>query len=224
LTTDTAYLLKDTLLANLRSGHWRAGERLPAERQMMESYRVGRSTVRRVLTQMKEMGLITQAVGRGTFVAHNVAENLPAYDSPALFISPAELMEARLVFEPALIDLVIRNANTSDFTAMEECCINAEAADTIEQFERWDGALHKAIAAATHNNFVIGVFNLINDVRERSEWGLLKKKSLTAERRNAYQREHRALVAAFRERDAATAREAIAAHLTHVRQSLFNHE
>lgn len=222
LTIDTAHLLKETLLANLRNGRWRPGERLPAERQMMESYQVGRSTVRRVLTQMKQMGLITQAVGSGTFVAQAALEKLPPADSAAPGTSPAELMEARMVFEPALVELVVRNANAADFSAMEECCRNAEAAETFEQFEYWDGALHKTVADATHNNFVIGVVKLINDVRERAEWGLLKKESLTAERRHAYQLEHRALVSALKQRDAARAKKAIVDHLVHVRQNLFN--
>jgi DNA-binding FadR family transcriptional regulator len=228
LSIDTAFALREKLLANLRNGHWRPGERLPAERQMMESFNVGRSTVRRALMQLKDMGLIVQAVGSGTYVAQNALERLPAPAAtgigPMLSTSPAELMEARMVFEPALVELVIRNANGTDFALMEDCLRNAEAAAGFEQFEHWDGALHRAIANATHNDFVIGVFNMINEVRERAEWGLLKKKSLTAERHKAYQLEHRVLVAALRERDAAAARKAIVAHLSHVQQNLFQTE
>jgi DNA-binding FadR family transcriptional regulator len=227
LSTDTAFILRETLLANLRNGRWRPGERLPAERQMMESFNVGRSTVRRVLTQMKDMGLITQAVGSGTYVSQNALDRLPAPATPAAGMmpshstSPSELREARMAFEPALIELVIRNANSTAFSLMEDCLRNAEAAASFEQFEHWDGALHRAIASATHNDFVIGVFNMINEVRERAEWGLLKKKSLTTERRKAYEQEHRALVAALRERDGGAARKAIVAHLSHVQQNLF---
>ncbi|RYE63817.1 MAG: GntR family transcriptional regulator, partial [Oxalobacteraceae bacterium] len=57
MSTDTAFQLREMLLADLRNGRWRPGERLPAERQMMEAFKVGRSTVRRALTQMKGMGL-----------------------------------------------------------------------------------------------------------------------------------------------------------------------
>jgi DNA-binding FadR family transcriptional regulator len=107
---------------------------------------------------------------------------------------------------------------------MEECLRNAENADSFEQFEHWDGALHQAIADATHNSFVLSVFRLMNEVRERAEWGQLKRRSLTPERRRAYELEHRALVAALRERDALAARKAIALHLAHVRRNLFHPE
>ena len=230
LSTDTAFRLKEMLLADLRRGRWQPGERLPAERQMMEAFQVGRSTVRRVLTQMKDMGLITQSVGSGTYLAPDALERLaqaaPAADAmlPTLGTSPAELMEARMAFEPALVEMTIRNANSADFAIMEQCLAKAEAAASFEEFEHWDGALHQAIAEATHNSFVLTVFRLMHEVRERAEWGQLKRKSLTPERRRAYQHEHRLLVNALRERDAPLARKAIIEHLMHVRRNLFHPE
>lgn len=230
LSPDTAFRLKEMLLADLRRGRWQPGERLPAERQMMEAFQVGRSTVRRVLTQMKEMGLITQSVGSGTYLAADALERLaqaaPAADAmmPSLGTSPAELMEARMAFEPALVEMTIRNANSADFSIMEQCLTRAEDAASFEEFEHWDGALHQAIAEATHNSFVLTVFRLMHEVRERAEWGQLKRKSLTPERRHAYQLEHRILVNALRERDAPLARKAIIEHLAHVRRNLFHPE
>ena len=224
MSTDTAFQLKEMLLADLRNGRWRPGERLPAERQMMASFKVGRSTVRRALTQMKGMGLITQAVGSGTYVAADALLRLPqsALPAPGTASSPAELMEARLAFEPALVDMVIRNANGADFAAMDQCLRNAETAASFEQFEHWDGALHRTLAEATHNSIVLTVFNLMSEERERAEWGQLKRQSLTPERRLAYQQEHRALVDALRQRDAALARKALHAHLAHVQRNLFD--
>ncbi|MET0964123.1 MAG: FCD domain-containing protein [Noviherbaspirillum sp.] len=224
MTTDTAFQLKEMLLADLRNGRWRPGERLPAERQMMASFKVGRSTVRRALMQMKDMGLITQSVGSGTYVAPDAMARLPqpAALAPGLATSPAELMEARMAFEPALVEMVIRNANGTDFAAMEHCLRNAENAASFEQFEHWDGALHHSLAEATHNSIVLTVFKLMNEERERAEWGQLKRQSLTPERRVAYEREHRALVTALRERDAPLARKLILAHLAHVQRNLFD--
>jgi DNA-binding FadR family transcriptional regulator len=221
---DPVFMLKETMLANLRSGHWGAGERLPPERQLSESYGIGRSTVRRVLQQMKEMGLIEQTVGSGTFVTNDFQDRLPApRTSDAVNISPAELMEARMLFEPVLIDMVVRNGTAADFAEMEECCKQAEQATSLEQFEYWDGAFHQRVANATHNSFVVSVFELMNKVRENGEWGVLKKKSVTVERRRAYQNEHRALVNALKLRDASAAKQAMQAHLIHVRRNLFDY-
>jgi DNA-binding FadR family transcriptional regulator len=120
--------------------------------------------------------------------------------------------------------MTIRNANSTDFSIIEQCLNKAEDAISFEEFEHWDGALHQAIAEATHNSFVLTVFRLMHEVRERAEWGQLKRKSLTPDRRRAYQQEHRVLVDALRERDAQLARKAIIEHLTHVRRNLFHPE
>jgi DNA-binding FadR family transcriptional regulator len=222
---DPVFMLKETMLANLRSGQWRAGERLPPERQLSESYGIGRSAVRRVLQQMKELGLIEQTVGSGTFVANDFEDKLPEprASNAVNNVSPAELMEARMLFEPVLIDMVVRNGTTADFADMEECCKQAEQAATLEQFEYWDGAFHQRVANATHNSFIISVFDLMNKVRECAEWGVLKKKSVTPERRRAYQHEHRALVNALKLRDADAAKQAMNSHLAHVRRNLFDY-
>lgn len=223
LARDPAFALKQALLANLRDAQWHAGEKLPTERQMCTLYDVGRATVRRVLGEMAAQGLITRAVGSGTYVAPDIAETLPHAALPEVGISPADLMEARLIFEPGLVDLVIRNATAADFATLEKCCRNADTARSLDQFEHWDDAFHRALATATHNGFVGSVFALISKVRDDGEWGLLKQRSAMPERRVEYQREHWAILAALRRRDAALARQALRDHLVHVRRNMFGY-
>ena len=222
---DPAAKLRETLLAKLRSRTWRAGHRLPTERALGEQFGLGRSTVRRVLQDFKRAQLITQTVGSGTYVADEVQQALaqlsPVHSAQA--VSPADLMAARLVLEPALIDMVIGNATAADFARMDECNHRAEAAVTLEDFERWDAALHEALAAAAHNSFMAGVFRLMSEVRSNGEWGVLKRRSATPERRQAYEQEHRDLVAALKDRDAERARKLCLQHLLHVRTNMLGH-
>lgn len=219
---DNATRLRDTLLDHLKSGTWRAGHRLPTERALCEQHGLGRSAVRRVLAQLKEAGLITQTVGSGTYVSEQAPALLSGPGSGAALAtaSPAELMDARMALEPAIVEMVVRNATPADFARMTQCCEQAEQAASLDAFEHWDGLLHEVIADAAHNSFVAQVFRLMNQARAQGEWGLLKRKSVTPERRAAYQREHRALVAALRERDLATAVALTREHLLHVRRNL----
>ncbi|MDM7941001.1 MAG: FadR/GntR family transcriptional regulator [Hydrogenophaga sp.] len=213
--------LRETILTQLQAGHWKAGDRLPTERELAEGYGVSRTTVRRALADLKQQGLIEQTVGSGTFVAQQATS--PWQQDSAQHTSPAELMEARLALEPAIIDLVVRNATTADFTRMLSCCTSAEQATSLEAFEHWDAELHEAIADAAHNSFVSSVFKLMKQVRAQGDWGQLKKKSVTPERRLAYQREHRQLVDALRDRDAVRAKAGTLEHLLHVRHNLLGH-
>lgn len=220
-----ALALRTALLANMRSGHWSAGEKLPTERELSDSYQIGRAAVRQVLAEAKARGLITQTVGSGTYVSKEAGTLLEATDTeaPGMHTSPAELMEARMVIEPMIAQLVVRNGTSADFLRMEECCTRAENAGSMEQFEVWDGALHQAIADATHNTFIKEVFHLMNKVREQGDWGSLKMKSLTPERRNAYELEHRALVNALKDRDEERARRLLMEHLVRIRHNLLGY-
>lgn len=221
---DAAARLRDDILEKLRSRTWRAGHRLPTERALGEHFGISRSTVRRVLQEFKRRQLITQTVGSGTYVSdaiHDALSALAPPADPAHLVSPAELMAARLLLEPALVDMVIAHATAADFARMDACNDQAEAATTLEDFEHWDGALHEAVAAAAHNGFMDLVFRQMGEVRAQGEWGVLKRRSVTPERRLAYQREHRVLVDALRARDAERARALCRAHLLHVRANLF---
>ncbi len=222
---DAIVCLKEDIFDKLRTRVWRAGQRLPTERSLSEQYGVGRSSVRRVLLDLKRRKLITQTVGSGTYVSERIHEALAdmAPTQPAQAVSPAELMSARMALEPALIDMVIGNATAADFARMDKCNAQAEAAATLEAFEHWDAALHEAIAEAAHNGFISGVFRLVNVARSQAEWGVLKRRSATPERRLEYQQEHRALVATLRERDAEQARQLCLAHLLHVRTNMLGY-
>lgn len=221
LPGDPAGQLHDLLLQQLHAGRWPAGHRLPTERALAAQHGLSRSSVRRVLQQLRQRGLITQTVGSGTYATPQAAALLAADPPPpGVAVSPAELMAARLVLEPAVMDLVVHHATAEDFLRMDRCNAQAEAAQTLEDFEHWDAALHEAIAEAAHNRFITHLFRSVSQAREQGEWGLLKRRSATPERRAEYQQEHRALVAALKQRDAQTARALCLAHLRHVRRNL----
>lgn len=222
IKADSVEALRRELLKGLQGGSWPPGSRLPPERDLCANFGVSRSALRRVLQELRDQGLITQKVGSGTYVADKPgkgdagAGRFLAVPS----VSPAELMEARLLLEPMLVDLIVNNATTTDFERLEDCCARAEAAQTLEEFEKLDSELHEQLALATQNALFISVFRLMAEIRESGEWGFLKQKVLTAERRAVLQKEHRQIVAALRQRDVDTARRAIFDHLAQARLNL----
>lgn len=222
IKTDSMESLRMELLKGLQSGSWPPGSRLPTERDLCATFGVSRSGLRRVLAELREQGLITQKVGSGTYVAEKPgkAEAGAGRFLAVPSVSPAELMEARLLLEPMLVDLIVNNATTADFDRLEDCCARAEAAQTLEEFEKLDSELHEQLALATQNALFISVFRLMAEIRESGEWGFLKQKVLTQERRTVLQKEHRQIVAALRQRDVDTARRAIFDHLAQARLNL----
>jgi DNA-binding FadR family transcriptional regulator len=218
---EAARRVREYIVNAMDDGSLRPGGRLPAERELAERFGVPRNTVRKTLAQLEAEGHITRHVGRGTFLARPTSGTATGAAGAASHISPAELMEARLRLEPALAELVVTHATAADFERMEVCLERAERAPTLDAFELWDAALHEAIAAATHNTFVARVLGMVTAARQQAEWGKLKDRIVTPQRRLRYQEEHRAIVAALKARDGEQARRAILAHLQHARRNLF---
>ena len=201
------------------SGRYGPGAKLPPERMLSAQSGLPRHALRDALAVLETEGRIVRIVGSGTYVA-DAARNGGRGLSHARDASPAEILEARFLLEPRLAVLAVVNATAADFERMEDWNRRAETADGIERFEACDTALHQAIAEATHNRLVIALYGAITEARGQAEWGELKQRSLTAERREACGREHRAILAALRARDAARAEAALLDHLRHSRLSL----
>jgi DNA-binding FadR family transcriptional regulator len=219
-----AKALAHHLMEEMRTGRLSEGVKIPPERELAEQFGASRGTVRRVLSALREHGLITQTVGSGTFataLASQLLHQPPAASNHDLQeISPAELMEARLLIEPLMPALIALHATGHDFAQMDTCLKKAAESETFEEFEIWDAALHRVFAEATHNGFFLQVLNLTNAFREQSEWGRLKRKTLTPERRARYEREHMAIVLALKDRDAQKATALLRKHLKSIQETL----
>ncbi|MCW5603145.1 MAG: FadR family transcriptional regulator [Burkholderiales bacterium] len=218
---DGALRIREFITNAAVDGTHAPGARLPTERELSKRFAAPRNAVRRILAQLEAEGAITRHVGRGTFLADHADAGGGFPPESISHTSPAELMEARLRIEPALAELIATNATPSDFERMEMCLDKAERAATLDEFELWDAALHQALAASTHNRFVVRVLDMVTAVRRQAEWGKLKDRIVTPERRLQYQKEHRDIVQSLRERDAERARACILAHLQHARRNLF---
>ncbi len=213
--------IRDFVLTGAADGSLAPGAKLPTEREFAKRFGLPRNAIRRSLSQLEAEGYVTREVGRGTFMTPQEAADASAAAGSALNISPAEVMEARLRIEPAIAELIVTNATAADFARMESCLEKAEQASGMDEFELWDAALHQAMANASHNRFMVRILEIVTAVRQQSEWGKLKDRIVTPQRRLIYQQEHRAIVMALKDRDDARAKTAIVAHLQHARRNLF---
>lgn len=213
--------LRRQLSREIGSARWRVGDKLPTERELGETYGVARNTVRRALRALEEEKLITRHVGRGTFKAAGQDTAEAAFLPSADALSPAGVVECRLIFEPELAPLAVARATQLDLDRLAQCLQGGGAATTVEEFEHWDGALHEAIAQATHNQTIIAMARALAAVRTRGEWGQLKARSMTPEHRHALHEQHSRIVASLRNRDRDAARSLMRAHILYVRAYMF---
>ena len=129
-------------------------------------------------------------------------------------------MTIRRLLEPQAMPLVAIWATARDFGEMERCLAGGDAAASFEEFETWDLALHRCIIGAAHSPLLAALYGLVESARHGQVWGDLKRRSTSSQRRQLYQEDHRAIVAALRARDSDAAVEAMRVHLTRVAEHL----
>ena len=95
------------------SGH-KPGERLAIERDLQEMLGVSRSRVRDALAALEADGIIARRIGSGTYlncVIGRPGQTVPHLGDSADRVSPAALMEARMMLEVSMLPLRRRQRN-----------------------------------------------------------------------------------------------------------------
>lgn len=65
----------EALTAEIRSGRYVVGDKIPTEAEQCERFKVSRITIRKAMEQMENDGLISREIGRGTFVRSKEGTN-----------------------------------------------------------------------------------------------------------------------------------------------------
>lgn len=214
--------LYSQIRSSIVTGAVPVGARLPTERVLSTQYRVARNTVRKTMTRLMQEGLIERTVGRGTFVAGAEAVQAKVAEIQQDFSLP-ELFEARVLFEPALAELVVERATEADFAAFDKILAAMQDASTWEDYKEAKYALHLAIARASRNRFMEHMLEKIIDVRRGARWGRSDGHPgpLALVRETAC-RDNAAIIAALRARDGAKARELVHQYLVRTLFSVSN--
>ena len=121
--------------------------------------------------------------------------------------SPHDIMEVRMMVEPAAAELAALRATAADLAIIEQCNEASKTVDGLKEFEYWDGRLHLEIVKAAKNELLSGIYEAVNSARLQPEWEKMKARSVTPQRRQNYRDHHSELVQALMDRDAKRARQ-----------------
>jgi DNA-binding FadR family transcriptional regulator len=222
-----AHQLANNLAELISRQEYRAGQRLPSERELCERFGMARNTVRRALLMLEsDQGLVRNA-GRGAYFVHPPQGGLllGALDLAGAEPGLSDLLETRLVAEPAAAAIAAVRATSAELDNIERAADWIAQADTLLEREERDAAFHLALFRATRNPMLISLCLAMNQVREKENWIDGKRRILT---RNAegelkgddLDQDHRDIVAALRERDSEAARQAMRKHIDGLRREL----
>jgi GntR family transcriptional regulator, transcriptional repressor for pyruvate dehydrogenase complex len=210
----------DVLAGELRerilNGDLAEGASLPAERELVKQTQMSRATVREALRILEVQNLVRVKAGRagGAFVQRPTTKSMANSVSMLIRgrrIKLIDLMETREALEPFCAELAARNRTNDDLAVLDVA--NEAIADPdadLEHFLRSNLEWHVGVAAASHNELLIGFMIALS---EAIYAGTADEGFVDSEVRAVTINAHRLITTAIREQDAETARRRMRKHV-----------
>ncbi|WDZ95978.1 FadR/GntR family transcriptional regulator [Herbaspirillum sp. WKF16] len=205
--------------------HWRPGDKLPTEAEIVRQFQVSRTVVREALSRLQAAGLVATRHGIGTFVL--------APRPPAMFrLDPADLetsfevlavLELRISLETETAGLAAARRSDANLAVMRQALDDftsnvARSETTVAP----DFRFHQEIAEATGNRYFAEIINYLGTTilpRTRLPSSRIPPDQLTQYLQRV-NREHEQIFDAIARRDTDFARAAMRIHLTNSRERL----
>jgi DNA-binding FadR family transcriptional regulator len=170
LTTPRREPLADQVIAQLRaqitSGEWPVGSRIPTEAELVERLGVARNTVREAVRALAHNGLLDIRQGSGTYVLAT-SELAGVMHRRFAEADKSEVTELRLALEAAAARLAATRRTTQDLRLLETALKRRDEAwssGDAEAFVLNDAAFHQAVMAASHNRVLSDLYADLGEV------------------------------------------------------------
>jgi DNA-binding FadR family transcriptional regulator len=160
--------VSDDLLARIARGEYTAGDRIPSEQLLMGEYGVGRNTLREAMNSLRTLGIVEIRPRLGARVLHAPEENVLANSARSALLHEQamnELLEVRLILEPAAAELAARNRTDEDLFAMRRALTHYRVAHEMGT-PVWEADIefHRAILAASGNAVLARLLAPVSDL------------------------------------------------------------
>ncbi|QCP52265.1 FadR family transcriptional regulator [Trinickia violacea] len=187
------------------------GERLPAEPVLCEKYGVSRPVVREATRVLVAKGLVTSKPRVGSIVRPR--EHWHLLDPDVLYWTLASIPESdffhslltvRRIIEPAAAALAATEASDEDLARIRVAYERMAGADSADGLLEPDLEFHRAITAATHNDMLAYIGNMMSLALSES----IKLTSRHPDTHALSLPRHKAILTAIQNRDPLGARQA----------------
>ena len=200
-------------------GALKAGDQLPAERELAQRFGVSRTAVREAVKALREKGLVEAYSGRGTFITDGTTQAVRQSLDLMVKIGQPEgsthLAEVRAILEPEIAALAATRIQEPELATMRDAvAVMDKAGQDPDAYIEADLDFHLALAEGAANPLILSLLDSIV--------GLLREQRLRIFRvpggPERGQIHHKRILDAVEHHDAERARSAMRAHLGQVRE------
>ena len=203
LSEQTAERLFERIVDERRYG---PGEKLPNENDLSAELGVSRTTLREAISSFVAQELPDSSV------------NLSAIQNLHSQLRARDLLEMRLIFEPATVALACERASDEELEQIRRKAQRVvEVANQGGDWSAADQEFHLAISRASHNEYMRRLYPIINNAV--AEFMLLTAQNLEYILHMAIS-DNEAILEFLLRRDAPGAREAMSIHMRHMLNAL----
>ncbi|MFB6960496.1 FadR/GntR family transcriptional regulator [Streptomyces sp. NPDC056309] len=149
------------LRAQIESGRWEVGRRLPSEGELAERLGLSRVSIRAAVHGLAQMGLLTTRQGDGTYVAARDATDV-AIRRRLDDAHDGDVLEVRRGLDILAAGLAATRRTQHDITALDDALARRAAAGTAGDeaaFVAADVDFHLHVARASHNELLVELYS-----------------------------------------------------------------
>jgi len=166
-TKSLVQALIDEILEQIKNGKLKPGDSLPSQRQFVEQFNVGRSSVREALQALTLAKIIEVRPGKGAIVSNLSFDSL-INPAGALFdVQKKELLdllESRIILELGAVEIAAKRCTEEDIKSLDEKIelMNKNLKEKrFEEFVSADYDFHRILFDCTYNNILKNIFNSV---------------------------------------------------------------
>lgn len=209
------------ILGMIEKGRFKRGDQLPVERELSETFKVSRSTVREAIFSLETMKLVRRRQGDGTYVIASSEEALVHPLAAALFHEKDDMIDIftiRMIIEPEVAQLASEHATPEAINELEEVLREQEReVHNGKNPIHTDSEFHHLLARMSRNRVLERLLLALVDFLGKTREKYLQ----TEERMQKSLQGHQAILAAIRNGNGTAARQAMRRHLQDVEAILF---
>ncbi len=205
----------------IERGKLKRGDQLPTERELSETFKVSRATVREAIFSLETMKLVDRRQGDGTYVIASTEEALVQPLAASLFHERDDVIDIfslRKIIEPEVAQWASENRTPEEINDLEEILKEQERGLVNgKNATQTDSDFHHLLARMAKNRvlerLLLALVDLLGKTRE--------KYLQTEERKQKSLQGHRDILAAIKNGNGSAARQAMRRHLEEVEDILF---
>ena len=206
----------------IEKGKLKRGDQLPVERELSETFKVSRATVREAIFNLEVMRLVQRRQGDGTYVIASSEETLVQPLAAALFHERDDIIDIfsiRKMIEPEVAQLASANATPEEIAELEELLKEQEEEIAGGKTPiQADTDFHHLLARMSRNRVLERLLLALVDLLRRTRENYLQ----TSERMGRSLRGHREILKAIKNGQGRVAQQAMRRHLEDVEHAVFN--